>query len=74
MIMSKKRLDILKIKLLYPAGTRIRLIHMSDTHAVPSGMLGTVTIVDDMGTIHMHWDNGRTLGLVFGEDEFEIVD
>jgi hypothetical protein len=26
--------------------------------------------VDDMGTIHMRWDCGRSLGLVPGEDSF----
>ena len=26
--------------------------------------------VDDAGTIHMKWDNGRTLGLVPVEDQF----
>lgn len=55
----------------YPPGTRIVLNHMSDPyHPVPEGMRGTVRVVDDMGTIHMNWDNGRTLGLVPGEDSF----
>jgi len=39
-------------------------------HPVESGTRGTVEHVDDMGTIHMSWDNGRTLGIVPGEDEF----
>ena len=55
----------------YPPGTRIVLNHMSDPyHPVPEGMRGTVRVVDDMGTIHMNWDNGQTLGLVPGEDSF----
>lgn len=55
----------------YPPGTRIVLNHMSDPYRpVPEGMRGTVRLVDDMGTIHMNWDNGRTLGLVPGEDSF----
>ncbi len=55
----------------YPPGTRIVLNHMSDPYRpVPDGMRGTVRVVDDMGTIHMNWDNGRTLGLVPGEDSF----
>ena len=47
----------------YPPGTRIELIHMDDKWAVAKGTRGTVTQVDDAGTIHMKWDNGRTLGL-----------
>ena len=55
----------------YPPGTRIMLISMEDPWApVPSGTRGTVEVVDDIGQIHMKWDNGRTLALVPGEDSF----
>ena len=37
---------------------------------VPIGMRGTVHLIDDQGQMHMKWDNGRTLGLVPGEDQF----
>lgn len=57
----------------YPVGTRIKLIHMIDTFAVPDGTLGTVAFVDDAGQIHMRWDNGRTLALIEGVDEFVII-
>ena len=29
---------------------------------------GTVIDVDDIGTIHILWDSGSTLGVVYGED------
>lgn len=54
----------------YPPGTRIELIHMDDKWAVAKGTRGTVTQVDDAGTIHMKWDNGRTLGIVPQADQF----
>ena len=57
----------------YPAGTRVRLHYMNDARAVEPGEEGTVRIVDDMGTIHVDWDNGRRLGLVYGEDSFEVI-
>ncbi len=58
-------------KKMYPPGTRVLLGSMNDPHhPVESGMRGTVDHVDDMGQIHMHWDNHRTLALVPGEDEF----
>ena len=54
----------------YPPGTRLELISMDDPQAIPPGSRGTVDHVDDMGTIHMRWDCGRSLGLVPGEDSF----
>lgn len=58
-------------KKLYPLGTRIELISMKDPYAaVTSGTRGTVKFVDSMGTIFPQWDNGRTLGVVTGEDTF----
>lgn len=60
-----------RIKENYPPGTRIELISMEDPFApIPSGMRGTVKVVDDMGQLHMHWDNGRSLAVVPGEDSF----
>ena len=61
-------------KEMYPVGTRIELISMEDSYApVPSGTKGTVVCVDDIGTIHMKWDNGSTLGLIPGEDSFREI-
>lgn len=56
----------------YPPGTKIKLIRMDDVQAPPSGTIGTVTCVDDIGTIHMMWNNGSSLGLV-PDDKFVIV-
>lgn len=55
----------------YEPGQRIRLLHMEDPyHPVPDGTEGNVEFVDDAGQIHMKWDNGRTLALIPGIDEF----
>jgi hypothetical protein len=61
------------LKNMYPTGTRVRLHYMDDARAVEPGEEGTVRLVDDMGTIHVDWDNGRRLGLIYGEDGFEII-
>ena len=58
-------------RLNYPPGTRVELISMdNDPRPIESGTHGTVRVVDDMGTIHVEWDNGRRLGLIPGEDSF----
>ena len=65
--------QVQRIKDQYPPGTRIRLDHMQDSQAVPDGTEGTVDLVDDIGQLHMKWDNGRTLALVPGEDSFSVI-
>ena len=68
---ERERLRIQRVKQLYPPGTRIVLGEMSDPYSpVPPGTRGTVQSVDDMGTVFPQWDNGRTLGLIYGEDSF----
>ena len=60
----------------YKEGTRVELIHMDDPYnrkLVP-GSLGTVLFVDDMGTIHVRWDCGSSLGVAYGEDYCKIVE
>ena len=59
----------------YPAGARVELIHMDDPYnrkLVP-GCKGTVRCVDDMGTIHVSWDCGSSLGVVYGEDSCRVI-
>ena len=62
-----------RLKERYPKGTKVRLLGMEDIQAPPVGTLGTVMFVDDIGTIHVRWENGSSLGLVWGEDSFEEV-
>lgn len=53
----------------YPKGTRVKLLRMDDPYStLRPGDLGTVTGVDDTGTIFCAWDRGSALGLVYGED------
>jgi len=43
---------------------------INDNESVPPGTEGTVRDVDDAGTIHVAWDNGRSIG-VTTEDTVE---
>jgi len=38
------------------------------------GSLGTVIRVDDIGTIHVAWDCGSSLGVLLGEDSCTRID
>lgn len=66
--------EVKKIKEQYPKGTRIEIISMNDPYSsIESGTKGTIERVDDIGALHMKWDNGRTLGVVPGEDSFKVI-
>ena len=62
------------LKKAYPSGTRIVLNSMgNDPRPVESGTRGTVAVADDIGTVHCVFDNGRSLGLIDGEDDFRVL-
>ncbi len=67
-MMNQQKVDALKKE--YPQGTRVELISMAGEPQMPSGIQGSVFFVDDIGQIHVEWDNGSTLALVPGEDSY----
>ncbi len=55
-------------------GDRIKLLFTSDPYTqLKPGATGTVSFIDSIGTVHVTWDNGNRLGLVPGEDQWEII-
>ena len=54
----------------YPTGCRVALVSIGpDPYSrLKSGDEGTVFHVDDTGTVHVNWDCGSTLGMVYGVD------
>lgn len=53
----------------YPVGARVVLEKMKDPYAPPPpGTKGTVRCVDDIGNIHVDWDNGSRLAVAYPED------
>jgi hypothetical protein len=60
---------IKSLKEQYQVGTRVELVFMNDDYRkLLPGEKGTVIGVDDIGTIHVNWDCGSSLGVVYGED------
>jgi len=57
----------------WPQGTRVVLVNMVDepNEEMKPGLGGTVKYIDDAGTIHVSWDNGSGLGVIWGVDEIE---
>ena len=57
----------------YPKGTSIELIYMDDPQAPPTGTRGIVDFVDDIGQIHVKWENGSGLALNTDYDTFKVI-
>ena len=67
--------EVERIKKMYPKGTRIQIERMNDPyHPIERGTKGTVDHVDDAGTLHCIFDNGRSLGVVTDADIFHVID
>ncbi len=65
---DRNRQLLLHLREQFPEGQRVKLLQMDDPQAPPEGTEGTVIWVDDMATIHVSWDNGSSLGVVYGQD------
>ena len=58
----------------YPIGTKIQLISMRDEkYPILPGTIGEVTHIDDLGSIHMKWQNGSSLAIIPEVDSFRVV-
>lgn len=58
----------------YPKGARVELISMDDPYTkLKPGDQGTVIAVDDIGTVHIAWDNGGSLGAAYGADRIRRI-
>ena len=63
-----------KLRNQYLKGSRVKLIRMRDPQAPSVGTCGTVTGVDDIGSIMVAWDNGSSLSVVYGIDSCRRID
>ncbi len=63
------------IRAQYPKGTRVALVSMDDPYSkLKPGDRGTVEYVDDTATVHVRWDCGSGLGVVYGADHIRILE
>ena len=45
-------------------GVRVRMVFCEDPDAPSPGEEGTVSFIDDAGTVFVNWDNGSRLGMI----------
>ena len=66
-----RKIEMLKQR--YQPGTKVCLDHMDGEGQMPAGLKGTVLFVDDIGQIHVGWENGRSLALNTDVDRFHRI-
>lgn len=72
-VISKAALQSLREQ--YPIGTRVEQVSMDDPYdrKLTPGCQGPVISVDSIGTIHVTWDCGSSLGVAYGVDQCRKV-
>lgn len=65
-MIQKEQLDLLRKN--YPCGTRVELVQMDDAQAPLIGTYGTVTGVDDTGSLLVYWDNDSRMNVLYEVD------
>lgn len=72
-MIQEKELE--ELRSTFKSGTLVEMVSMDDPYTkIPVGTQGIVTEVDDIGTIHVKWDTGSHLGIVYGEDQCKMVE
>ena len=68
--MNKVEVEIVKVlRKKYKYGDKVQLVKTTDEDTeLKPGDRGEVVFVDDMGTVHIKWNNGENLGMCYGED------
>lgn len=69
--MSKQQ--IADIKERYTLGTRLELTQDMVGENIRAGTRGTIVGVDNIGSIMMRWDSGRSLSVIPGVDSFSTI-
>lgn len=61
--------EVAELRKQYPEGIRVVLVKMDDKYThLQAGDGGNVLFVDDIGSVHIRWDNGEGLAAVWNED------
>ena len=59
----------------YPKRTKLQMITMrNEKYPVPPGTFGEMTHIDDIGNIHVRWQNGSSLAIIPEVDSFKVLE
>ncbi|SHK91055.1 DUF4314 domain-containing protein [Hespellia stercorisuis] len=72
--MDREKMRVEGLRKRYPVGTMLCLNSMEGEPQMPAGLKGKVFCVDDIGQIHVEWENGSSLALEPKVDSFHKVD
>ena len=66
---------VARIRKSYPKGCRVELVYLdADPYSrLKPGDQGTVSFVDDAGTVFVDWDSGSGLGIIYGVDRIRKI-
>lgn len=75
MVRALTKAEKMILKEMYPVGCRVKLEEIgSDPESqLKPGDLGTVYGLDDDGGLHIVWDQGGSLALIYGEDRCKCL-
>lgn len=75
MVRALTKAEKMILKEMYPVGCRVKLEEIaSDSESkLQPGDLGTVFDLDDDGGLHIVWDQGDSLALMYGEDRCKCL-
>lgn len=62
--------NVEEIRERYPEGTKIKIVRMRDVRPIKPGTIGVVKHIDDIGTLHCCFEDGKQLGVCPEVDEF----
>lgn len=67
--------SLINIDPLAKVGMRIRMKEMSpdEVNPVDEDLEGTIDKIDDIGTLHVKWDDGRYIGVIPNVDKYELL-
>lgn len=70
MVRTLTKAERLILEEMYPVGSRVQLEYMGDDSysKLEPGDVGTVKVIDDTGSIHVSWDRGSSLAVLYGVD------